>query len=192
MVGTLETPDTGTLARMGRHWGWVLAYGVITLLAGLAVLSWPAPTIVVLAVLFGIQLIVSGVYWFIAAFDDTDTSGAARVLPAVLGIFSIIVGLYAVRHILLTIVALPLILGIYWVIYGVIELFTAVSHRGTPDRAWIGVIGCLSILAGLVAFTFPAITLLGLALVLGIWLLVLGIGEIGLALRLRWAARRVS
>ena len=185
MVPTLQAPTTGTLTDLGRHWGWVLAYGIITVLAGLAALVWPAPTIVVLAVVFGIQLIVAGIYRIIAAFGTDDASGAVRVLYALLGIFSITVGLYAVRHVLVTIVALPLILGIYWVVNGAIELFTALVHREMPGRGWIGVTGFLSILAGLVAFLYPAITLLGLALVLGIWLVVLGISQIGLAFRLR-------
>jgi uncharacterized membrane protein HdeD (DUF308 family) len=188
----MHAPTTDTLTSLGRHWGWVAAYGIITVLAGLAALVWPAPTIVVLAVLFGIQLIVAGVYRFIAAFGSSDASGAARVLYALLGSFSIVVGLYAVRHVLLTIVALPLILGIYWVINGVIELFAALVHREMPGRGWIGVTGVLSILAGLLALSFPAITLLGLTLVLGIWLLVLGISQIGLGFRLRSIARRAT
>ena len=190
MVPTLQQPATGALTRLGRHWGWMLAYGVITFLAGLAALAWPAPTIVVLAVVFGIQLIAGGVYWLVSAFGETGTSGPTRVLLALLGIFSVIVGLYALRHVLLTLVALPLILGIYWVVYGVIELFTALSLPGMPGRGWIGVTGTLSILAGLVALIFPAITLLGLAVVLGVWLVVLGIAQTSLAVWLRSAARR--
>jgi uncharacterized membrane protein HdeD (DUF308 family) len=190
MIPTMETPTTDRVTRLGGHWGWVLAYGVITVLAGIAALAWPAPTIVVLAVVFGIQLIVTGVYRFITAFGATDASGATRVLEALLGIFSITVGLYAVRHVLLTIVALPLILGIYWIVHGAIVLFTAASHHEMPARGWIGVTGLLSILAGLLAFFFPGITLLGLALVLGIWLLVLGTAQISLAFRLRSMARR--
>jgi uncharacterized membrane protein HdeD (DUF308 family) len=192
MIPTLESPVADTLTRLGRHWGWVLAYGVITMLAGIAVLAWPAPTILVLAVLFGIQLIVAGIYRFIAAFDDTDTTGATRVLQALLAVFSIVVGLAALRHIFLTIAVLPLVLGLYWVINGVTELFTALSHRRIPGRGWIGVTGILSIMAGLIAFLFPAITLLGLALVLGIWLLVLGATQIGLAFRLHSIAQHTT
>ena len=56
------------LARLGRHWGWVFAYGVLTLLAGIFVLAWPGVTLLALAVLFGVQLIVSGIFRFVAAF----------------------------------------------------------------------------------------------------------------------------
>ena len=32
------------LASIGRHWGWIMAFGVVTLLAGVAVLAWPGRT----------------------------------------------------------------------------------------------------------------------------------------------------
>jgi len=74
-----------TLARVGRHWGWVLAFGVVTVLVGLLVLVWPGPTIVVVAVLFGIQLVVAGIYRFVAALAAGEESGSTRVLFALLG-----------------------------------------------------------------------------------------------------------
>ncbi|HEY0934991.1 MAG TPA: hypothetical protein VGD91_14755 [Trebonia sp.] len=32
------------IAQMGRHWGWLLGYGVLTVLAGIIVLSFPGLT----------------------------------------------------------------------------------------------------------------------------------------------------
>ena len=32
------------IGQLGRHWGWVFAYGVLTLLAGVFVLAWPGET----------------------------------------------------------------------------------------------------------------------------------------------------
>jgi uncharacterized membrane protein HdeD (DUF308 family) len=45
--------------------------------------------------------------------------------------------------------------------------------------------GVLSVIAGLIVLAFPGLTLLGLAVILGIWLLVFGILEITGAFRLR-------
>ena len=36
------------IGRLGRHWGWVLAYGILTLLAGVLVLAWPGETLLVM------------------------------------------------------------------------------------------------------------------------------------------------
>ena len=33
------------LASIGRHWGWIMAFGVLTVLAGVAVLAWPGRTL---------------------------------------------------------------------------------------------------------------------------------------------------
>jgi len=183
------------LAGVGRHWGWVLTFGIVTVLAGLFTLVWPGRTIVVVAVLFGIQLVVAGIFRFVAAFASDDESGGTRVLLALLGVLSFIVGLYALRHILITIAALALLLGIFWIVNGVVETFTALSHRGMQGRGWTIFMGLLSVVAGVVVLVYPAISLATLAIVLGFWLLVYGIMEIVLAFRLRsvgHAATRVA
>ena len=180
------------LARVGRHWGWMMTFGVISLLAGVAVLAWPGRTLIVVAVLFGIQLVVTGIFRFVAAFASEDLTGGTRVLLAVLGVLSLIIGLYAVRHVLVTLLALALLFGIYWIVNGAVELFMALSARGVPGRGWTVVMGVISMLAGLLVLVYPAISLLTLVVVLSVWLLVLGLMEIYLAIRARSARRRIE
>ena len=48
------------LARLGRHWGWVFAYGVLTLLAGIFVLASPSLSLFGLAVILGVWLLILG------------------------------------------------------------------------------------------------------------------------------------
>ena len=183
------------LAGVGRHWGWVLFFGIVTLLAGLFALFWPGRTIVVIAVLFGIQLVVAGIFRFIAALAADEESGGARALLALLGVLSFIVGLYALRNVLVTIAALALLLGIFWIVNGAVEVFAALSHRGMQGRGWTIFMGLLSVVAGVVVLVYPAISLATLAVVLGFWLLVYGIMEIVLAFRLRslgHAAARIA
>lgn len=181
----VRTDAADMLGRIGRHWGWALTFGIITVLAGIAVLVWPGRTLVVIAVLFGIQLIVTGIFRFVAAFAIDDLSGGSRVLMALLGVLSLIIGLYALRHVLITVLALGLLLGIYWVVSGAVELFTALSHRDMPSRGWAVFVGVLSILAGIVLLAYPGLSLLTLAVLVSVWLLIFGIMEISLAFRVR-------
>jgi uncharacterized membrane protein HdeD (DUF308 family) len=182
---TLGQEPTDLISQVGRHWGWVLAYGILTVLAGVAVLAWPSETLLVIAVLFGVQLIISGIFRFVGALASDDLTGGTRVMLALLGVLSIIIGLWAVRHAVLTLVALIVFLGIFWVINGLIEIFAALSHRDTPDRGWSVLMGVLSAIAGIIVLAYPGLTLVGLAVILGIWLLVFGILEIMAAFRLR-------
>ena len=78
-----------------------------------------------------------------------------------------------------------MLLGIFWVVNGVIELFAALSHRGMPGRGWTALLGLLSILAGIVVLSYPGPGLVTLTVVLRIWLLIYGVMEITAAFRLR-------
>jgi uncharacterized membrane protein HdeD (DUF308 family) len=185
-------PDAAdVLGRVGRHWGWVLAFGIITVLAGIVVLAWPGPTLVVIAIFFGIELVVLGIFRFVAAFGHDLTAGT-RILYALLGVLSLIVGLYALRHVLITLLALALLLGIFWVVNGTVELFAALSHREMSHRGWMMVLGVLSILAGIVLLVYPALSLVVLSVIVSVWLLVFGLMEISVAWRIRSARHQLQ
>jgi uncharacterized membrane protein HdeD (DUF308 family) len=178
------------LGRLGRHWGWLLFFGILMVAAGVCAVAWTGPTVLVLAILFGIQIIVSGIFSFINAFA-ADESGGMRVWNVILGLLGIVVGLYAVRHILVSVVALALLIGIYWVAYGIVQIYMAIAHRELPHRGWMGFIGALSVIAGIIVIAWPGPSLVTLALVLGIWLIIYGIMEIVLAFRERSAISHV-
>jgi uncharacterized membrane protein HdeD (DUF308 family) len=135
MTQTLRPDASDVLGRVGRHWGWMMAFGIITVAAGIVALAWPGPTLLVIAIVFGIELVVLGIFRFVAAFGH-DLPAGTRFLYALLGLFSLVIGLYALRHVLLTVVALGLLLGIFWVIHGFVELFGAVEHREMRHRGW--------------------------------------------------------
>jgi uncharacterized membrane protein HdeD (DUF308 family) len=71
-----------------------------------------------------------------------------------------------------------------------VELFMALSQRGMADRGWTALMGILSIFAGILVLAYPGISLLTLAIVLSVWLLLLGVMEITLAFRLRSVRHR--
>jgi uncharacterized membrane protein HdeD (DUF308 family) len=189
---TCPSGAASALGKLGGHWGFLLAFGLMTASAGLAAVVWPGITLVAAAILFGVQLIVAGIYRLVAAFASTDVTIATRVLLALLGVLSLIVGLYAVRHVLLTIVALALLLGIFWVANGVIELFTSISHRAMPGRERRLVMGTLSILVGVILLAIPDISLITLVVLLSVWLILFGMLEISLALRIRSGGTAVA
>ena len=85
------------LAEVGRSWGLVLAFAILSLLIGLAAIAWPGATIVVVAILFALQLFIAGIFSIMRAFaHDIDTG--ARILSLIIGILGVIVGLYEVAR----------------------------------------------------------------------------------------------
>jgi len=173
------------VVRVGRSWGWFAFFGVVSIVAGVAALAWPGHTLIALAVLFGVQLVFSGIFRLVGALTFDEGSGSARALSAILGLFGLLVGLYALRHIVITVLALGLVLGIYWVVDGVIEVFTAIEHRGLSGRPWVAISGVFGIIAGLILLSWPGLSLLTLAVVAGIWLIVFGVMQLSIANQMR-------
>ena len=62
MAAHTRSDPADLLDRVGRHWGWVLAFGIVT------VLVYPAPSLLVLALVLGIWLLVFGIMEIVAAF----------------------------------------------------------------------------------------------------------------------------
>ena len=187
--GLRQVPEIGAaLSRLGRSWGWFAFFGVASIVLGFLALIWPDRTLVVLAVLFGIQLIVGGIFRLIAAFTFDDASAGTRALFAIIGLLGLVIGLYALRHIVITVIALGLLLGIYWIVDGVTELFTAIEYRDLPGRGWVMFTGSLGIVAGIILLVWPGISLLALAVIAGIWLIMFGFGQLMIAAQLRAVA----
>ena len=155
MTTPLKVDLHDQLAKVGGSWVWFAFFGAVSIVLGILALAWPGHTLVALGVLFGAQLVVGGIFRLVGAITFDESSGSARTLAAVLGLFSLLVGLYALRHIVITVLALGLVLGIFWVISGVMELFTAVEHRAMPGRTWAGVSGAFSVIAGIILLSWP-------------------------------------
>ncbi len=149
--------------------------GAVSVIFGALVIFWPDVTVQVVAVLFGIQLLVHGAFRLAESVAITDASGGSRALLAVLGILSIIVGVLCLRHVLQTIAVLALLLGLFWLVGGIIELFRAITDRSMPNRGLAAVSGALGAVAGIVVLVWPGISVLALAVVLGIWLVIFGL-----------------
>ena len=177
------------LGKIGDSWVWVLSFSILTLILGIMVMAWPHATVKLVALLFGLQLFVGGVFALVRAF--TNSGEGSRVLLAVLGVLGILVGIFVLRHLFQTVVILVLLLGVYWVLHGVIEFFVAIDHKGVPGRGISITMGILSFIAGIIVLSWPAPTLLVLVWVLGIWLVAYGlIGIVG-AFMVRRAVKAV-
>ena len=175
------------LAEVGRSWGLVLAFAILSLILGLAAIFWPGATIVTIAILFALQLFIAGIFGIVRAFSgDADTG--MRVLSLIIGILGVIVGFALLRSPFQSVVVMAFVIGIYWVAHGIMELVGAFSHK--QGRIWNIVLGIISIVAGFIILEYPITSLATLALVVGIWLVILGIMEIFAAFQLRSLAKR--
>jgi uncharacterized membrane protein HdeD (DUF308 family) len=187
--GADVSPQERDILRIvGKSWGWVLFFGIVTLVLGVLVTIKPKDTIYAFAILLGIWLFVAGLFRMVVAIADHDDPGGARWLMAFLGLLSVIVGILFLRHTDETVTTLAFLIGLFWVIGGIIEFFSAYTDDGSEARGWRIGMGVLAFAAGIVTLVVPHLTLATLAVIMGIWLILYGVLEIALSLQLRHLA----
>jgi uncharacterized membrane protein HdeD (DUF308 family) len=177
--------ERDVLHLIGRSWGWVLFFGIVTLGLGVVVVVRPRDTIYAFAIVLGIWLFIAGLFRIVAAIADHEDTGGTRWLMAFLGVLSVIVGILFLRRTDETVTTLAFLIGLFWVVGGIIEFFTAYSDRGSPARGWRVGMGVLAFAAGLITLVWPSVTVTVLAVIMGIWLIIYGVLEMALSFQLR-------
>ncbi len=184
---------TQTRNPLGELWKTVLAWGVLNLILGVAVLVWPGMSILVAAVLFGSFLVISGIAQVVAAFG-LDASAGSRVMLFISGAVSVVLGVLAFRHFGegYALLLLAIWIGVGFIFQGVAEAVVAISHPLLPARGWHIFLGILTVIAGIVVMGWPFDSIVVLAIVAGAWLVVIGITQIIWAFQARRDARTVE
>jgi uncharacterized membrane protein HdeD (DUF308 family) len=177
-----------------RIWISAILFGALAVILGVVMLVWPGPSIVVAAALFGVYLVMSGVAMVILAFALPAASGASRFLYFISGAVSVILGILAFRHFGegYAILLLAIWIAVGFIFRGVSAVALAISYPRFPGRGWSIFFGIISMLAGVVVLAYPFDSIVTLALVVGIWLIILGVMEVISAFGMRSDVKKVA
>jgi uncharacterized membrane protein HdeD (DUF308 family) len=169
-------------AALATSWQATLVLGVLTLILGVVVSLHPTGSLNVVAVLLGILMILSGIFHLIRVFDSQETH---RVWLGIAGLMFIVVGVVLIRHLHLSRALIGLIIGITWIVQGLTALIGGIAGDVREGKAWWITFGLVSLIAGVVVAVTPESSLTVLAVLLGIWFIIMAIFEIIGALMLR-------
>ncbi|MGH3334744.1 MAG: HdeD family acid-resistance protein [Nocardioides sp.] len=181
-----------SVTRLVDHWGLVLAYGLVTIGFGLVLALWPDETLKVLAVLIGIQFIFTGVFRLVLAVASRSLDGGARAVTGLFGALAIVLGLLCLRSPLQTVLVIGMILGVWWLAAGLVDIVGALRSRGSHRRGWDLGLGVLSVLAGGFLLVNPEVSLGVLVIVVCLWLFSYGFIAVVAALVLRSEEKRTA
>jgi uncharacterized membrane protein HdeD (DUF308 family) len=183
--GDYDAPSSPALG-MAVSWQATLVLGVLSLILGLVVSFHPEGSLNVLAVLIGIFMILSGIFHLIRVFDARESH---RVWLGVAGLLFIVIGVVLIRHLHLTRALIGLFVGITWIVQGMTALLGGIAGGVREGRGWWIAFGAVSLIAGIVVIATPVDSLTVLAVLVGIWCIVMGIFEIVGGLMLRRVVR---
>ncbi|QDP96712.1 HdeD family acid-resistance protein [Microlunatus elymi] len=171
-------------AGFARRLGWFgVVLGVCLIILGLIVLIRPGASLLLLAILVGIQLMFLGVVRVISALTSKTVSTVWRVLVIIAGVLTAIVGIICLLRPEKSLSLLAILVGIGWLIDGVATIVSAfLAPRKRRARVSQVIFGLCSLIAGIIVIVWPEKSLVVMTQLVGVILIVLGVLAISVAL----------
>ena len=150
--------------------------GLIAIAIGVLLLAWPGATWKVIATLFAALLIIDALVKVVRLVRRSpDQEDVDPVFFTAFGILlDVVVAVLVITHPGFALKALVVIVGIWAIISGAVELWAGLKSRGTRAAPVLAVMGLISVVIGIVFVTSPDIAVATVALVIGFYALISG------------------
>jgi uncharacterized membrane protein HdeD (DUF308 family) len=179
-----KLPTGADTAQLRSKWGWILALGIVYVIAGFIALGSVVMATVASVLVVGLMMIVAGVAEIINAFQ---LKGWGKFLIwLLLGVLYIVAGFITFENPLFAAAILTLFLGVSLVASGIMRIVLAFSMKHEQPWIWLLLSSIITLLLGLLILArWPISSVYVLGIFLGIDLVMAGAGWIGLSLALR-------
>lgn len=168
-----------------RNWKVTLLSGLLALLFGIVILSWPAATTLVLLIFFGALVLLDGIFHVVQAVMEA-TRKEKWVLTLLFGLLEVVVGIIVLARPGVGLGAFLVLVIVYLVAHGFVELFAAFEIQASAGlRVLIAISGLLSVIVGFIFMFRPGLGIWTVILFIGIYSIFVGILRIVLAFMIR-------
>jgi uncharacterized membrane protein HdeD (DUF308 family) len=167
--------------------GGFVALGIALLALGFLAIVSPFVALLFTTILLGWLMVLAGLVEGYHALRNRAWVGSGWELVSAL--VQLVGGALVVAFPVTGKLALTLILAVYFVAEGILEILLAAQHRGVDGSGWLVFDGLLSFVLGiLILMHWPGVAVWALGLLLGIHLAASGVSMLLLGLRARPAA----
>lgn len=186
-----HSPHTATgplfgplLHALAQNWWVFLLRGILAIVVGVLAFVWPGITLVSLVLLFGIYAAADGILAIASAI--TGHTPMPRWWLAVVGIAGLAAAFMAFTQPGLTLTVLLIVIAVWAIVFGVMEIVGAIQLRKEIQNEWFLVLsGIAAVIFGGILLFRPGLGTLALIFTFGTFAVVEGLLLIGFAIRLR-------
>lgn len=170
-----------------RVWWLVLLEGIAAVAFGIFALFYTGSTLRVLIVVFGVYALIDGL---LALAGGTMTGQQGRGWLIFQGIMGIVIGIIALRFPAATTFAFLLVIAVWALVIGLVQIVGAFEARSVHARGWAWILasGVVNILFGLLLVFNPVSGVKAVLWIIGIYAILFGAMLLGTA----WAARTLT
>jgi uncharacterized membrane protein HdeD (DUF308 family) len=161
-----------------------LGWPIIFILIGVLALALPVATSFAVARILAWVLVFDGIFQLFYAFKS---EGVGRILWKVLvAVLYVVGGLYLLANPLLKMAGLTLVLAIFFVVEGIMDLSTYLFSAKTEGSHWLLIHGVIAILLGFMIWrSWPVSSLWAVGILAGVSIFLSGLTRLMLALAIR-------
>ena len=166
------------------QWKWLLVWGIISLLVGIYFAFQPSQAYLFIASLFGISLLVGGIFQMMTATNDRDVKGWRLLFIA--GLLDIILGAYLVLNANRSELFLTVLFAIILFYRGIIYIRASMKMKNN-HRQWGLYLfnGILLLIISIFLLAFPLFSMLGIVMVSSILMIYWGFTWIWMAFEIK-------
>lgn len=169
-----------------QYWWLMLLAGVLFVGLGIWILASPVASYLSLSLLFAFGMIFAGFFEIIFAIGNYKTlHGWGWTLAG--GLIDLFLGIYLLNYPLLTMVVMPVIMGLWMLFRGCMAIGSSIELRayGVLDWAWLLLTGVLIVLLSLLIIGSPLFSSVNIVVWTAFAFILSGIFRIYLSLQLK-------
>lgn len=152
---------------------WNLFAGIIMMILGVFVWFNPFDTLLALAVYIGFGFIFAGIFYLISSYE------LRFGWYLLVGSFDILVGVVLMSNIGITALSLPVILGLWSLTVGIIQIISSLEFKGVNlPWKWTALMGYVGLFLGLSILVFPSIGAVAISFIIGFYAIMFGLLQI--------------
>ena len=174
-----QGPTTSWIEKAKKNAGWLIALGVIEIIAGILAIGSPLITGIAVTILVGAMLVVAGIARIISVFK-ADSFGSG-VLAFIGGLLGTIAGFLLLARPGIGLATLTLLMAAYLIADGVSRVVLAFRIKPAGGWGWMVFGGLISVLLGLfIGWEWPLSGTWAIGTWVGVHLLVTGMSTISI------------
>lgn len=166
-------------------WGLAVTEGVLAILAGVALLFWPAATAVLLVTLFGLFVLIWGVVGGVRSLVNVGRTQGWWV-HLVFSVLLVGLGVFLLRNVDISLALFILLIGFTFIIRGLFDVLTALFSRestAVDNKGLLIVLGLFGLVAGIVTLVQPVASGLAFIWIAGVYALIFGVFTLVFAIK---------
>jgi uncharacterized membrane protein HdeD (DUF308 family) len=159
--------------------GWLIAGGIVSILAGIFAISYPLPSSIAITKMIGAIALITGLFELVPGIFSRVV--AHRWLTILSGIFRVIVGLYILVFPIVATAVLALFLAVLFLIEGIFSIVAAFKLKPVRGWVWVLINGIAALILGAMIYAkWPMDSFYVIGLLFGINCIFVGVALLAL------------